>query len=143
MIGVGAVIDDGADIKDKDRLAETNFCRPYDPPDFLKSLPHALDNNVLLAGQPLTPADLAETGGDPHQFNVLFLAHCTRGKGLFETLDAGSCSARASLVRHGRASLPCKAKSYDKLIPRSGRRFSAGSQTPGPRGRYVFMSADA
>ena len=42
----------------------------------------------LLAGGSLTAADLANTGGDPHLFRVLYLAHCTREKGLFDTLDA-------------------------------------------------------
>jgi len=41
----------------------------------------------LLAGQNLTSADLNNTGGDPEVFKVLFLAHCTRDKGLFDTLD--------------------------------------------------------
>jgi len=54
----------------------------------------------LLAGQSLTPADLVNTGGDPHRFNVLFLAHCTRGKGLFDTLD-GVALANAHLARVG------------------------------------------
>jgi glycosyltransferase involved in cell wall biosynthesis len=42
----------------------------------------------LLAGEELTPDDLRETGGDPHIFKVLFMAHCTRAKGLFDALDA-------------------------------------------------------
>jgi glycosyltransferase involved in cell wall biosynthesis len=54
----------------------------------------------LLAGQLLTAADLENTGGDPHRFNVLFLAHCTRGKGLFDTLD-GVALANAQLARVG------------------------------------------
>ena len=41
----------------------------------------------LLSGAGLTPADLQDTGGDPHLFKVLYLAHCTREKGLFDTLD--------------------------------------------------------
>jgi glycosyltransferase involved in cell wall biosynthesis len=43
---------------------------------------------ILLAGQNVTAADLENTGGDPHIFKVLFLAHCTREKGLFDTVDA-------------------------------------------------------
>jgi glycosyltransferase involved in cell wall biosynthesis len=52
----------------------------------------------LLAGQSLTAADIENTGGDPRRFNVLFLAHCTRGKGLFDTLD-GVALANAHLAR--------------------------------------------
>ena len=38
----------------------------------------------LSAGQPLAPADLENTGGDPQKFKILYLAHCTREKGLFD-----------------------------------------------------------
>ena len=40
----------------------------------------------LAAGLPLSPGDLEHTGGDPRQFKVLYLAHCTREKGLFDTI---------------------------------------------------------
>ena len=52
----------------------------------------------LLAGKKLEAADHANTGGDPHRFKVLFLAHCTREKGLFDTLD-GVALANAQLAR--------------------------------------------
>lgn len=42
----------------------------------------------LLAGRPLRGMDYHETGGDPQRFKVLFLAHCTREKGLFDTIEA-------------------------------------------------------
>ncbi|HXP62573.1 MAG TPA: glycosyltransferase family 4 protein, partial [Dongiaceae bacterium] len=48
----------------------------------------------LLSGAGLTPADLQDTGGDPHLFKVLYLAHCTREKGLFDTLDAVALANR-------------------------------------------------
>lgn len=54
----------------------------------------------LLAGQTLTPAERESTGGDPEFFKVLFLAHCTREKGLFDTLD-GVALANAQLARSG------------------------------------------
>lgn len=40
----------------------------------------------LHAGQALTTADLENTGGDAQVFKVLYLAHCTRGKGLFDSM---------------------------------------------------------
>ena len=52
----------------------------------------------LLAGQALRPADLEPAGGDPQLFRVLFLAHCTRQKGLFDTLEAVAL-ANARLAR--------------------------------------------
>ncbi len=42
----------------------------------------------LLSGQALEAADAEHTGGDAHVVQVLYLAHCTREKGLFDTLDA-------------------------------------------------------
>ncbi len=42
----------------------------------------------LLSGELLTHEELLAAGGDPHIFKVLFLGHCTRDKGLFDTLDA-------------------------------------------------------
>ena len=41
----------------------------------------------LLSGQSLTDAEIEAAGGDPQIFKVLFLGHCTRDKGLFDTLD--------------------------------------------------------
>jgi glycosyltransferase involved in cell wall biosynthesis len=40
----------------------------------------------LMSGTPLDAADLQDTGGDPQEIRVLYLAHCTREKGLFDTL---------------------------------------------------------
>jgi len=42
----------------------------------------------LLAGAELDEADLRDTGGDPQEVKVLYLAHCTREKGVFDTLAA-------------------------------------------------------
>lgn len=48
----------------------------------------------LLAGAPLAEPDSIGTGGDPHIFKVLYLAHCTREKGVFDTLDAVALANR-------------------------------------------------
>jgi glycosyltransferase involved in cell wall biosynthesis len=42
----------------------------------------------LLSGAKLDEADLRDTGGDPQEIKVLYLAHCTREKGVFDTLAA-------------------------------------------------------
>ena len=42
----------------------------------------------LLTRHTLTAADLETTGGDPQVFKVLYLAHCTREKGLFDAVQA-------------------------------------------------------
>ncbi|MDB6123748.1 MAG: hypothetical protein JWQ71_2741 [Pedosphaera sp.] len=41
----------------------------------------------LAAGQTLAPADLENTGDDPQTFKVFYLAHCTREKGLFDSIE--------------------------------------------------------
>src|SRR5439155_921525 len=40
----------------------------------------------LLSGQTLGEEDLKDTGGSPQVVRVLYLAHCTREKGLFDSL---------------------------------------------------------
>ena len=40
----------------------------------------------LMAGQVLAPEDFEFTGGDPQNVKVLYIAHCTTEKGLFDTL---------------------------------------------------------
>jgi glycosyltransferase involved in cell wall biosynthesis len=40
----------------------------------------------LMSGKTLTPDDLKSTGGDPQNVKVLYVAHCTTEKGLFDTL---------------------------------------------------------
>lgn len=42
----------------------------------------------ILSGEPLSAEERARAGGDPHIFKVLYLAHCTREKGLFDTIEA-------------------------------------------------------
>jgi glycosyltransferase involved in cell wall biosynthesis len=41
---------------------------------------------ALASGARLASLSLENTGGDPQQLKVLYLAHCTREKGLFDTL---------------------------------------------------------
>jgi glycosyltransferase involved in cell wall biosynthesis len=41
----------------------------------------------LLSGQAIAEADLVGTGGDPQIVRVLYLAHCTREKGVFDTVN--------------------------------------------------------
>ena len=52
---------------------------------------------ALLSGAPPAPADLQAAGPEPHLINVLYLAHCTREKGLFDTL-AGVLRANEQLA---------------------------------------------
>ena len=42
----------------------------------------------LLSRQPVDSAELRQAGEEPHVVRILYLAHCTREKGLFDTLTA-------------------------------------------------------
>jgi glycosyltransferase involved in cell wall biosynthesis len=42
----------------------------------------------LLAGEKLTEDEIRQSGGDPQVFRIVYLAHCTAEKGLFNTVDA-------------------------------------------------------
>jgi glycosyltransferase involved in cell wall biosynthesis len=55
---------------------------------------------VLLAKEVISDAEREAAGGDPEVYRVLYLAHCTREKGLFDTLD-GVALANAELARRG------------------------------------------
>jgi glycosyltransferase involved in cell wall biosynthesis len=55
----------------------------------------------LAAGETIPEADRATAGGDPEVFRVLFLAHCMRAKGVFDTMD-GVSRANADLRAEGR-----------------------------------------
>ena len=48
----------------------------------------------VLSGQALTAEDLRETGGDPKEVRVLYLAHCTREKGLFDAVAGVMLASR-------------------------------------------------
>ncbi len=52
----------------------------------------------LLSGNCLTHKEVERCGGTPHIFKVLFLGHCTRDKGLFDTLE-GAELANQKLAR--------------------------------------------
>jgi glycosyltransferase involved in cell wall biosynthesis len=54
----------------------------------------------IVSGQDLTPEEIKETRGDPRLMSVLYLAHCTREKGLFDTI-AGICLAQKRLKERG------------------------------------------
>lgn len=48
----------------------------------------------LLAGETLSSGEIQAAGGEPQTLKVLFLAHCMRQKGLFDTMDAATLAAR-------------------------------------------------
>ncbi len=55
---------------------------------------------LLSAGKPLPPEIAAGAGTDPHVFKVLFMAHCTRDKGLFDAVE-GAVLAHRKLAEQG------------------------------------------
>lgn len=54
----------------------------------------------LLAGQTLTDAERKDAGDDPEVYQILYLAHCTRQKGIFDTLEAVA-AANEKLLQEG------------------------------------------
>ena len=74
-------------------------------PDFASTvLPRRLARlrvrQCLLAGCSPNPADLQSTGPGARQIKVLFLAHCTREKGLFDTLEGVAIANQMLSRRH-------------------------------------------
>ena len=59
----------------------------------------------LFSGQTLGRKDLEHAGEDPHLVKVLYLAHCTREKGLFDTLAAGALANQRLAERQAAVSL--------------------------------------
>ena len=156
-------------IADAEKLLSRRICvigngLPDPCPDFEKEvLPRRKARLAarakLVAGQKLTPADLENTGGDPHRFRVLFLAHCTRQKGLFDTLD-GVALANERLLRTGspiRIYLtvageffdPRERIEFEQRIARPDLQLAAGPPVPGqpltqPSVNYTgFVSGEA
>jgi glycosyltransferase involved in cell wall biosynthesis len=85
------------------KVALVNNCAPDQCPDFTTTvLPQRQARHAarrqLLAGQTLPAAGLA--GNPPEVVNILFLAHCSREKGLFDALD-GVVLANQKLARRG------------------------------------------
>lgn len=73
-------------------------------PDFAATIlprrrARAAARRQLLAGHALSSADRAGAGGEPETVQVLFLAHCTREKGLFDTIAAVALANRELAAR--------------------------------------------
>jgi len=59
----------------------------------------------LVSGDTLTAEDLQAAGNEPQLIRVLYLAHCTRQKGLFDTLEAVSLANQRLRQRQAPISL--------------------------------------
>jgi glycosyltransferase involved in cell wall biosynthesis len=59
----------------------------------------------LLSGQTLSTAEVEGAGDDPQVIRVLYLAHCTREKGLFDTLEAVTLASERLAKRQAPLSL--------------------------------------
>jgi glycosyltransferase involved in cell wall biosynthesis len=80
----------------------------------------------LFANEPLKPGDLEKTGGDPQVVRVLYLAHCTREKGLFAAaqavlaanriLSARQSPVRMKLFAAGSFVISEEKKEFDQLL---------------------------
>jgi len=73
-------------------------CPDYEPAVKARRSARRSARLKLLAGETPDVGELRAAGGDPQVVRVLFLAHCTREKGLFDALE-GVCRANAQLAR--------------------------------------------
>jgi len=85
------------------RICRLNYGIPDPCPDFATAvLPRRrarlAARQKLFKGESLEAGHLSGDGGDPRIMNILYLAHCTREKGLFDTLE-GAALANAELAR--------------------------------------------
>ncbi|HEX3799560.1 MAG TPA: glycosyltransferase [Verrucomicrobiae bacterium] len=80
----------------------------------------------LNAGESLTPEEIVAAGGDPNIFKVLYLAHCTAEKGLFDcakgviqanqTLTAQKSRLSIQLMIAGNFVNDAEKKEFDRLL---------------------------
>jgi len=101
---------------DAEKLLSRHICVvnngiPDPCPDFTQSvLPRRrarfIARNRLFVDELLQPGEIAAAGGDPQLIRVLFMAHCTREKGLFAAMAAVVAANRELAAR--RATLRMK-----------------------------------
>ncbi|HWD17661.1 MAG TPA: glycosyltransferase family 4 protein [Verrucomicrobiae bacterium] len=75
------------------KIVAVRNCLPDPCPDFETNMRPRREARLaarlkLQAGEKLSAQERAAAGGEPERVRVLFLAHCMREKGLFDTLDA-------------------------------------------------------
>ena len=125
-------------------------CPDFETNVLPRNLARLAARRKLLAGQPLNTPDLQGTGGDPELFRVLFLAHCTREKGLFDTLGAvalanaqlarGGSPIRVQLTVAGEFIIPGEHAEFDQRTQQADLRSPSGQ----PCVRYIgFVSGEA
>lgn len=118
-----------------ERLQVVNNGIPDPCPDFETRLLHRRKSRAqlrarLLADQQLTASELEAEGGDPRILRVLYLAHCTREKGLFDAVE-GVLLANQMLARDrspislrlevaGNFVKPGERAEFDELLARPG-----------------------
>jgi len=78
----------------------------------------------LLTGGTLDPDDLRATGGNPQEVRVLYLAHCTREKGLFDAVAVCSWPGPLFARRRRRSSSEC----WRSQAPRASSNTSVSCQ---------------
>ncbi|HPY31407.1 MAG TPA: glycosyltransferase family 4 protein [Verrucomicrobiota bacterium] len=112
-------------------------CPGYEQEIWPRRQARAAARSKLLAGKQLTAADRQQTGEDPQLLRVLFLAHCTREKGLFDTLEAVAlANARLAAIRSpvrvhltvaGSFLSPLEQLEFEQRITQSDLQLSPGT----------------
>lgn len=77
-------------------------CADFNREVFARRKARFIARRKLASGETLNEADIQHTGGNPNLVRVLYLAHCTREKGLFDTLS-GIAMARRRLAERNSA----------------------------------------
>jgi glycosyltransferase involved in cell wall biosynthesis len=127
------------------RLAVVPNGIPDPCPDFeTKVLPRrrarVLARKKLTAGQPLEPAERAAAGAAPELVRVMFLAHCTREKGLFDAVRAVRLANEHLRETHSPLSLqlvvtgvfpnPAERAEFERLCQEAPALDSSGARLP-------------
>ncbi len=101
-------------------------CPDFDARLLARRQARIVARQMMLAGQTLSSEQLAAAGPEPDVFKVLFLAHCTREKGLFDALESfrllqqrlahSGTPLNARLIVAGEFINPSEKKEFEKKV---------------------------
>jgi glycosyltransferase involved in cell wall biosynthesis len=106
----------------------------------------------LMAGQELTEQERAEAGAEPQVIRALFLAHCSREKGLFDAVQGVVLAFRQLQARHSSVSIrlivagsfqsPEDRNEFERLCSESPAAVQYVGFVQGPEKERAMLEAD-
>ncbi|MEY4385949.1 MAG: hypothetical protein RLY20_1232 [Verrucomicrobiota bacterium] len=134
-------------------------CPEFDTQVLPRRLARFAARTQIAAGRPVTAQDRELAGANPEIFRVVFLAHCIREKGLFDTLDGVALAAKQlaeqksgmqiRLTIAGEFMNPAEREEFAERLKQSDLHAADGRPlveyvgfVSGERKREVFLSAD-